>query len=129
VRIDASFSDITDARNLIDTCASTVLSRFMSQFGCGPSSAASRAAGLPRLPWSVADVPKVIACRAPYDGRLACLVRSLVRRISAEDCVPSGSRVLLTEFAGLAFLFPRFASAFTCRHVAAGSYRAGIQGF
>jgi len=55
----------------------------------------------------VADGPKVIARRVPYDGWLACLFGSLVRHIAAVDCVPSGDRVPLTEFAGLTFLYPR----------------------
>lgn len=116
VRIDASITAWPRLRAII-VC------------GCGPCTAASRAAGLPRLPQVVADGPKVITYRAPYEGWLACLLRSLTCRISAVRCVPSGDRVLLTKFAGLTFLLPRFTSTFTCHHVSTGADRTGIQGF
>lgn len=77
---------------------------------CGGRTLALQLRGLPsmsRLPWAVADGPKVIAHHAPYDGWLACLVRSLARHIAVANCGPSGDREFLTEVAGLAVLLPR----------------------
>jgi len=77
----------------------------------GPYTAASRAAGSPRLPWAVADFPKVVACRAPYDGGRAC-VRG--RSLAASLRSAASHRVSRSPHGvrwPVAFLLPRSSSA------------------
>jgi len=73
VRIDASFTGPPRLRMMaFSRCLR------MSSFSCGPCTAASRAAGRPRLPWEVADVPKVIRVPCPVRG-MAGLSRPVAR--------------------------------------------------
>lgn len=98
VRIDASATSLPRLR-MKTVC------------GCGPlhgSFAGCRASQV-----------ALVGRRCPEGHRVPCPVRRMAGlsrrvaafRISAVGCKPSGSRVLLTEFAGQTFLFPRFVSA------------------